>query len=57
MGLNASPTQLPPQDNAYLLADEASVVLPPEDELQAAFNESMAVGPLNSTAWWVGART
>jgi hypothetical protein len=39
------------QEDEYLLLDEAFVELPPEEELQAAVDESMAVGPFNSTAW------
>ena len=40
-----------PQESVYLLMDEASVELPPEDELEEAIAESTAVGPFNSTAW------
>lgn len=39
------------QEAEYLLLDEASVELPPEDDLMAAVDESMAAGPFNSTAW------
>lgn len=39
------------QEDAYLLINESTVVLPPEDELQVAVDESMAAGPFNSTAW------
>lgn len=39
------------QENEYILLDESTLELPPEDELQAAIDESMAVGPYNSTAW------
>ena len=31
--------------------DEAAVVLPPEPELLASIDASMAAGPFNSTAW------